>query len=261
MTVDLAYQEFGEGEPVVILHGLFGSGTNWRTPARRLRARHRVLLVDLRNHGRSPHARDMSYAVLAGDVLALLDRCNLSRATLIGHSMGGKTAMRLALQAPQRVSCICVVDIAPVAYRHDHDSLVAAMRSVDLARVERRGDAEAQLYATVHDPSVRAFLLQNLISANGAYDWRIDLDAIEAGMGDLLGFHAPPGDPSYPGRCLFVRGEHSGYVRPEHRDTIRTFFPSAEIVTVAGAGHWLHAERPAEMLSLIEGFIDSDASG
>ena len=255
--VRLAYSAQGDGDPLVILHGLFGSSTNWRAHARRLQDRHRVLLVDLRNHGDSPHVAGMRYPELASDVLELLDRLGETQVTLLGHSMGGKTAMQTALAAPATVRKLCVIDIAPVAYQHDHDGLLSAMKRLDLSALERRQHADAALAAEVPDPALRGFLLQNLVRTADGFAWRINLAAIEMGMHDLLDFPAASTTPGsgYAGPCLFVYGGRSTYVRPEHHREIRRRFPSATLAEVADAGHWLHAEQPAALARVLDEFL------
>ena len=253
-TVELAVSEQGEGPPLLVLHGLFGSSTNWRSAARHLARAHRVLLVDMRNHGASPHAPAMDYGSLGADVAALIERLGLERPTVMGHSMGGKAAMRLALDLPERVGALCVVDIAPAPSAHDHTEVIAAMRAVDLDAIEGRGAADAALAAHVEDPGLRGFLLQNLRSGPDGLFWRIALDAIEAAHDDLLAFPEPAG-VRYDGPCLFVRGERSDYVLDAHRDAIARLFPAAEVRTVPGAGHWVHAERPQAFLETVEPFL------
>lgn len=253
-SVDLAYQAIGTGPPLLVLHGLFGSGTNWRGIARRLAAGHRVVLVDLRNHGVSPHTPLMDYPAMAADVRALLDRLGLPQAALLGHSMGGKTAMTLALETPQRVARLVVVDIAPVTSPGDHGPLIDAMRTIDPGRMTRRAQADQALAPAIPDATLRAFLLQNLVAAGGGYRWRIDLDAIAASMPALLGF-PDPGRRHFEGPALFVRGARSRYVCDTDYERIAKLFPAARVVSIAGAGHWVHAERPEALLETVTAFL------
>ncbi|MCB1741134.1 MAG: alpha/beta fold hydrolase [Gammaproteobacteria bacterium] len=255
----LHYEAMGEGPALLMLHGLFGSGTNWRSIARRLLPGRRIVLVDARNHGRSPHAADMSYAQMADDVLALMDDLDLPQATLLGHSMGGKTAMTLALRHPERVQRLIVADIAPVRYRdHDHMPLIEAMRALPLTSLRNRAEADELLSASVADRSLRAFLLHNLESrpdSTGGYRWRINLDAIEAGLADLFDFEGML-DGRYDGPVLFVRGGHSTYVSDEDFAQARRWFPHAVLRTVDGAGHWLHAEQPEAFTNIVNAFME-----
>lgn len=247
--------EFGEGPPLLVLHGLFGSSANWRTLARRLAHQRRVLTLDLRNHGASPWAEEMSYPALAADVAAFMRDRGLASATLLGHSMGGKTAMVLALSQPRLVERLIVIDIAPVAYAHSHRVYIEAMRSLDATALARRAQADAALSTAVPDAGVRAFLLQNLVQRDGRLRWRVNLAALAAAMDDLIGFPETAQFERYAGPALFVRGERSDYVLPEHLDSIRRLFPHAQIATLPGAGHWLHTERPDALLARVETFL------
>jgi esterase len=256
MNVELANDAFGEiGPPVVILHGLLGSARNWTSVARQLAPTHRVFALDLRNHGRSPWADTMSFEEMADDVSAFIERHDLGPAALIGHSLGGKVAMRLALTRGGLVERLLVVDVAPVAYAHSFGPFVAAMQQVDLAAVHQRADAEAQLERRIPEVGFRNFLLQNLIRTDGGYAWRVNLEALAANMPDLLGFPALPDGAVYRGPTLFVAGGRSSYIKPEHRPLIERLFPGAEHGVIEGAGHWVHAERPAEFLDRVRAFL------
>ena len=259
MPLALASSVIGQGPPALVLHGLFGSGTNWRTIARRLESRLECHLVDQRNHGRSPHARGMTYPALADDVLAYLDAHGIDRAGLIGHSMGGKTAMTLALTAPERVRCLIVADIAPAPSPSDHRPILQTLRALGLDSLDSRAGADAALARSVPDPGLRQFLLQNLVHGDGGLRWRIDLEALAEALPDLTGF--PPIAPGalYQGPTLFLRGERSGYLSAWHEPRIRALFPRASIDTIANAGHWLHAEQPAAVTDRIARFVDEAA--
>ena len=254
MTVPLAAVEYGEGPPLAILHGLFGSGRNWTSIAQRLAAHHRVLALDLRNHGASPWSDRMDYAEMAEDVCAALHARGYDRYALLGHSMGGKAAMVAALQHGAEVERLVVVDIAPVDYPPHHLAHVRAMRELDLAGIKRRSEAEARLAAAIPDPAERAFLVQNLVFEDGRARWRLNLAAIEQamrGLGEFLDL--PP--TAYDGPALFIAGGQSDYLLPEYEPAIHRRFPSAEIVRIDDAGHWLHAERPEAFLAIVEGFL------
>ena len=256
MPVALASTVIGRGPPAVVLHGLFGSGTNWRTIARRLWNRLECHLVDQRNHGRSPHARGMGYPALAADVHAYLDTHEIDRTGLIGHSMGGKTAMTLALSAPERVRWLVVADIAPAPSPSDHRPVLDALRALPIDGLTSRAVAEAALAPAIPDLGLRRFLLQNLVHATGGLRWRIDLDAIANALPDLTHFPSTAPDAVYEGPTLFVRGERSNYVAAHHEPRIGALFPAASIVTVARAGHWLHAEQPVAVTTAVESFLD-----
>jgi len=255
VSVALHFQSLGEGPPLLILHGLFGSGANWRSIGRRLATHHRVLLIDARNHGGSPHAAGMSYPQLAADVRALLDSENIAQAALLGHSMGGKTAMQLALETPARVSHLMVVDIAPAYSHHSHLPIIAALRTLDLATLERRADADAALAAAIPDRGLRLFLLQNLVATERGWRWRLDLAALRDAMPDLLGFPDPEPGTRYPGPTRFVRGGRSDYLLPEHEPRIRALFPAARVITIPDAAHWVHAEQPARLIESLNAFL------
>ena len=260
MPVALASTVVGTGRPALILHGLFGSGVNWRSIARRLENRLECHLVDQRNHGRSPHASGMAYPALAADVLAYLDAHRFDRAGLIGHSMGGKTAMTLALSAPERVGWLVVADIAPAPSPGDHRPILEALRRMPLDSLASRAAADAALATSVADPGLRRFLLQNLVHGGTGLRWRIDMEAIAEALPDLTGFPHPAPDAVYKGPTLFLRGERSDYLTPRHEPRIRALFPHASIATIAAAGHWLHAEQPAAVTSRIARFVDGTAA-
>ena len=244
--------ETGEGPPVVLLHGLFGAARNFGAVQRALTPRFRVLALDARNHGTSPHAPDMRYATLATDVRDTLAARGVTRAAVIGHSMGGKTAMALALLWPDQVARLLVADIAPVPYRHGNTDVAAALRAIPLSSALTRAQAEAALAKAVPDAAVRAFLLQNLRLGAEA-GWRIGLDDIAAAIPDLEGWETLAGP--YEGPALFVSGARSDYVLPEHRPAIRALFPESRFVSVKNAGHWLHADNPAGFLSVVDAFL------
>jgi pimeloyl-ACP methyl ester carboxylesterase len=264
MTMRLAVTQQGSGPPLAILHGLFGSARNWTGVVQRLAERHRVLPLDLRNHGASPWAQTMSLAEMAEDVVATLGATlgaracatNERRFALLGHSLGGKVAMVAALAHSERVERLVVVDIAPVRYAAAaHLAYVRAMRGLDLAAVIRRGDADRALAAAVPDAAERAFLLQNLVLGDGPPRWRLNLPAIESAMPGLADFPSMPPCAVYAGPTLFIAGARSAYLRPEHEPAIRRLFPDAAIATIADAGHWPHAEQPAAFVDCLERFI------
>ena len=251
MTLRLAATEYGAGPSVAILHGLFGWGRNWATIAQRLAARRRVIALDLRNHGNSPWADTMSYAEMAADIRDTLG----GPATLIGHSMGGKAAMIAALTGDW-VERLIVVDVAPIDYPAPTDEL-EAMRALDLAAITRRSEADRLMAADIPDPAERAFLLQNLVFADGNPHWRLNLAGIEQAMPDIIGFPNVPPGAAYRGPTLFIAGANSGYLRPEHEPGIQRLFPSAEIIRIPDASHWVHAEQPEAFLAAVERFLAS----
>jgi len=244
-TVPLAYDDSGAGPPLVILHGLFGSARNWQGYAKALSSRHRVIAVDLRNHGRSPHDPRHDYAVMAADVGALLDQLNLQEVVLLGHSMGGKAAMTLALTTPARLARLIVVDIAPCAYADQHTAVIDAMLALPLADLQRRHQAETLLAAAVPERDIRLFLLQNLQMQPTGARWRLNLPALRAAMPALIGALPVAAEARFEGPVHFIRGALSDRVRDEDLAASRHCFPQLQAHTVAAAGHWPHAEAPA----------------
>jgi pimeloyl-ACP methyl ester carboxylesterase len=257
MGLELAHDAYGAaGRPLVILHGLLGSARNWTALAKQLAGGCRVLVPDLRNHGRSPWTPTMALDEMADDVAALIERHDLEDPVVIGHSLGGKVAMRLALTRPQLVSHLVIVDIAPVAYEHSFTGYVDALQAVDPAALGRRADADAALAAAIPEPGIRAFLLQNLVQRGDGLAWRVNLDALAAEMAALMGFPDAQG-AAYDGPTLFLAGARSDYLRPEHQALILDLFPAAAFATIPGAGHWVHAERPAEFLEQLREFLEA----
>jgi esterase len=260
MPVTLTYLEHpaagGEsGPPLLIAHGLFGSARNFNTLGKRLAATRRVVMVDMRNHGQSPWNNDNSYPALADDLAQAVRRLCGGQAVVLGHSMGGKAAMTLALSQPDLLAGLIVADIAPVTHTHTHLHYITAMQALDLTRVVRRSDADPLLAAEVPEPGLRSFLLQNLIVENGHAEWRINLAALQANMAALLDFPADLPEPAYEGPAYFLHGGASPYVAPETHPRIRALFPDAEIEALPGAGHWLHAEQPNAFLGKVEGWL------
>jgi pimeloyl-ACP methyl ester carboxylesterase len=246
--------ETGAGQPLILLHGLFGAAKNLGVIARGLSAQARVISLDLRNHGESPHAEGMGYADMAGDVAETMAALGLAAALVVGHSMGGKTAMSLALSRPELVRKLVVMDIAPVAYTHGHDGYVAAMRALPLTPALTRHEADAALAAAVPEPPMRSFLLNNLI-LGAEPRWRLGLAEIAGAMPQLIGWKDPPGARPYGGPALFLRGATSDYVPDSAWGAIEERFPAAEEKNVAEAGHWLHAEQPAAVIAALKEFL------
>ncbi len=260
MPVTLTHLEHqatnGEQEPpLLIAHGLFGSARNFNTLGRRLATTRRVVMVDMRNHGASPWDPDNSYPALADDLAEAVERLCGGRAVVLGHSMGGKAAMTLALSRPELLAGLIVADIAPVAHSHSHLNYIKAMQAVDLARVTRRSDAEPTLAGAIPEPMLRSFLLQNLTVEGGRASWRINLAALEANMAPLLDFPTDLPEPAFEGPAFFLHGGASPYVPPETHPRIRALFPDAEIEALPGAGHWLHAEQPEAFVGKVEGWL------
>jgi esterase len=252
----LHHRDSGQGpRTLLLLHGLFGSSANWLRIARQLEPDWRVVVPDLRNHGRSFHDPEVSYPALAGDVQALLDALGLERAAVVGHSMGGKTAMWLALTAPDRVERLVVVDSAPVGSTRSMAGLLRGLADLDLRALPDRAAVDAVLAGAVADTRVRQYLLQNLVRHEGAWRWRMNVPALLAGIDLIRGWPTPPTGSRYLGQTLFLHGGESGYVQPEHEPIIRALFPYARFRSVPGAGHWVYADRPAEFLAALRAFL------
>lgn len=240
--------ETNDAVPLLIAHGLFGSARNWGVVAKRLAAERQVIAVDMRNHGASPHFETHSYAEMADDLAAVIDGIGRPVAVM-GHSMGGKAAMVLALNRPELVAQLTVVDIAPVTYQHTQMPVVDAMRSVDLSRVGRRADADVQLAEYLDDPALRAFLLQSLDVSGDQPQWRLNLEVLAAEMAKIIGFPEVPGQ--YDGAVDFVLGARSDYVTGEGWAVSTDLFPGAQRHVIEGAGHWVHAEAPRPFVDLV----------
>jgi pimeloyl-ACP methyl ester carboxylesterase len=262
-SVALASDIYGEGAgpPLVILHGLLGAARNWMAIAKRLGQDHEVHALDLRNHGRSPWADGMRYADMATDVAAYIESAQLKSPTVLGHSMGGKVAMSLALTAPERVGRLIVADISPVPYQRQGRSsfldYIDAMMALDLAPITRRSEADKAMADAIPDRAVRGFLLQNLVpdEANGGFQWRCNLPALSNRMEDILDAPEPAAWAPYQGRTLFLKGAKSDYVKDSHTALIRSLFPRATFDSLADAGHWLHADQPRPFMTAVRDFI------
>ena len=255
MAVALSFREYGAGPPLIVLHGLFGSSVNWASMARRLSDQYRVLCLDLRNHGDSPHAAAMGYRDMVADIERFMDDHGLASAVVLGHSLGGKAAMALAIDSPARVGKLIVVDIAPVTYSHSYALIVQALRGLDLSRITSRAQADELLAPALPDQRLRQFLLQNLASGDLGYRWRLNLDAAEQYEAEIKGFPAAPSCEPYAGKALFIGGALSDYVSPEHYSAIHRWFPLARINIIADAGHWVHIEQPDAFLEAVEAFL------
>lgn len=238
-------------DPLVIVHGLFGSARNWGVIAKRLSDAREVIAVDQRNHGDSAWQDSHGYEEMAAD-LAEVIAANGGRADVLGHSMGGKAAMTLALTQPEMVGRLIVADIAPVAYGHTQMQFIDAMRAVDLSGIEKRSDAAKQLAAHVDDPALHSFFTQSLDVAGKR--WKLNLDVLAAEMDKILGF--PDLSGSFDGPTLFLSGGASDYVTRDYRPAIRALFPKARFASLPGAGHWLHAERPRDFEASVRAFLD-----
>ncbi|MGR3565247.1 MAG: alpha/beta fold hydrolase [Heliomarina sp.] len=237
--------------PLLIVHGLFGSARNWGVIAKRLSDSREVIAVDLRNHGESPWHDSHTYADLADDLAEVMATLP-GPVDLVGHSMGGKAAMMLALTHPEHLNRLVIADIAPVAYTHTQLHFIEKMRAVDLERVTRRSEAAQQLAELGVEPALQSFFTQSLDVAN--QKWKLNLDALEANMPEIMAF--PDIEAQWDGPALFLSGADSDYVTSDNRDKIRSLFPSARFAKLPGAGHWLHADKPREFEATLRVFLD-----
>jgi pimeloyl-ACP methyl ester carboxylesterase len=247
------------GSPIVFCHGLFGQGRNWTQIGKALATDHRVLLVDMPNHGASPWTEDFGYVAMAEQVAALLDADD--PVTLVGHSMGGKTAMVLALRHPQLVERLCVVDISPVAQPASAEfaGYIAAMQQLDLTALERRSDADEALAPDVPNRTVRSFLLQNLRREDDGWRWLLNLDVLGAELATLGGWPQDELADATPfdGPVLWIGGANSPYVRDDYAEAMDRWFPRNRRVTVKDAGHWVHSEQPAVFVEVLRRFVEA----
>ena len=259
MNVKLHSSVRGSGPDVVLLHGLFGSGNNLGALARSLQQRYRVHSLDLPNHGRSDWLPRASIGVMAAVVVSWLQEQGLEKASLVGHSLGGKIAMEIALSRPELVRSLVVADIAPVAYPPRHDAVFEALSAVAGTACRSRQQAAARMADFLDEPGVIQFLLSSLQRADdGSYQWRFNLDGIRADYPALC--EAPPTEDTYPGPVLFIRGGQSEYIVEAHRRVIRALFPRAGLKVMLTCGHWLHAEQPDVFNRLVGRFLDAPSA-
>lgn len=250
----LNYKEFGKGQPLIILHGLFGMLDNWNSFAQELKDEFHIFLVDQRNHGRSFHDDEMNYKVMAEDLSAFMEEHDIEKAHIMGHSMGGKTAMSFAGRFPQKVKKLIVVDIAPKEYQPGHEEIFKALRSLPVGEIDQRKDAREHLSQYIKDEGVRLFLLKNLKrNKEGSYEWRMNLKGIYQNYENILS--ALPESIHFEGPTLFVSGEKSDYIQSDDKELIRVHFPTAKIEVINEAGHWVHADRQAELLDVVRSFL------
>jgi esterase len=252
--MQLHHKVLGEGEPLLVLHGLFGTLDNWQTLAKTWSEQWQVYLIDQRNHGRSPQVHSISYPEMAQDLAEFMDQNRILKAHVLGHSMGGKVAMEFALNYPDLVDKLIVVDIAPKPYPPGHDDIFRALFAIDMATLQNRQEAETILGQHIDDWGTRQFLLKNLSRLpEGGFEWKMNLPVIHRDYANILAnlrFTYP-----FEGPCLFIRGAQSRYVLDEDFLTIQAHFPHAILQTVANAGHWVHADQPAALSTLVIDFL------
>lgn len=248
--MQLNYKTYGEGEPLIILHGLLGSLDNWNTLAKKFAEYHfKVFIIDQRNHGHSPHTNEFSYELMANDLIEFCKQQKLEKINLIGHSMGGKTAMLFAHLHPEMIKNLIIADIAPVKYKPRHNEIFEALKNVELSAINSREEAEEILARTIKEYSVVQFLMKGLTRGeNNEFEWRFNIPSLIKNYPlilDTFQFELP-----YFGNVLFIKGAKSDYINKQNLEDIKTYFPNYELITIEGAGHWLHAEKPNEFLDI-----------
>jgi esterase len=267
--MNLFYRKFGHGPALIILHGLFGSSDNWVSIAKVLSEHFEVFIIDLRNHGNSMHSKEHSYKLLKDDLYEFIISQHIEKAVIMGHSMGGKAAMFFAVDYPEKVQALIIIDISPRSYKSldkpelqsiEHMNIIAAMLSVDFAKIKSRQDVDIILSKTIKSSRVRQFLLKNVYrNRGGSFGWKLNLQALHDNLPELLDGLDPKkfidgkGITGFP--VLFIKGEKSNYIMVEDLRLIKTIFPMAEMVTIPDADHWLHVEQPDLLLKTINYFV------
>lgn len=254
---DMNYISTGQGPVVILIHGLFGNLDNLKNLSKSLEKNYRVLRVDVPNHGLSPHWSAMNYPALASAMVELMDTLSIEQAHVVGHSMGGKIAMAIALSFPQRVISLIAADIAPVSYQPHHTKVCAALMSINLSQLENRSQALHSLLGSEIDEGTAQFLLKNLVRDETGFKWKMNLKGLLDCYPDIIAWynHHLPAKEMYQGPCLFIRGGESDYVTADHRQAIMAQFPHVNAKTIAGTGHWLHAQKPVIFNRIVTEFI------
>lgn len=253
-TVQLNFKKLGHGQPLIILHGLFGSLDNWMSLAKEWSSKFEVWLVDQRNHGQSPHSNAFSYTLMAEDLKAFIAEHRIEDPYILGHSMGGKTAMEYAVNHPDALKKLIVVDIAPVSYEVHHYSIIAALESVDLNHISSRKEADVILAKSIEEFGIRQFLLKNLYwKEKGQLNWRFNIPIIKSEIIPISEWEIS--NHQFEGETLFIKGEKSNYILPQYAMDIQQKFPNYQIEEIAEAGHWVHAEKKEPFSHLVLQFL------
>lgn len=250
----LNFKKTGSGPPLVILHGLFGSADNWFSIARELQEDFTLYLVDQRNHGDSPQSNEWNYQVMVSDLIQLLDEQGLEKIFLMGHSMGGKTAMNFVLSYPERVEKLIVADIAPRYYPVHHQEILKGLNSLSLTQIQSRKEADEKLAEYIPEAGIRQFLLKSLGRDETGFVWKVNLAAITENIEEVG--QQLESEAQYEGKTLFLAGAKSDYITDEDCQEIYSFFPNYQLIRVPNAGHWLHAEQPKAVIKEITNFLD-----
>lgn len=252
--MQLHFKTIGEGKPLIILHGVFGSGENWLTVSKQFAPHFQVFMVDQRNHGRSPHSSDFSYRLMVQDLADFARQHGLAKFDLIGHSMGGKVAMKFAASHPEMLEHLVVVDIAPRYYKPHHDEVIAGLKAVDLQHTKSRMEAEAAMAHHIAEQDTRQFLLKNLYRTDdGSFAWRINLPVLEKAVSEIGEPLEDPAVVEVP--TLFVKGENSRYISEQDKEQIKAQFSDSKIITIENAGHWVQAEQPSAFADAVLAFL------
>ena len=252
MTVDLFYRVVGDGFPLIILHGVFGNSDNWLTLSKKLSENFKVISVDARNHGQSPHHELFNYEIMAYDLKQLLDTLNLKKVHLMGHSMGGKTAMIFAKLFPQYIDRLIIVDIAPKFYPVHHTHIIQAMQAINIEKIIKISDADDLLKTHLPLKSLRDFLLKNIKRVSDGYHWKINLPVIAANLNQI---GIDTSDFNFDAPTLFIKGSDSDYIKEDDIEAIKTQFRIVKVVTIKNAGHWVQSEQPTAFLEVVNNFL------
>ncbi|MCB0494230.1 MAG: alpha/beta fold hydrolase [Cyclobacteriaceae bacterium] len=251
--MELFYRELGQGSPLIILHGLFGSSDNWYSLSKIFAEKYKVYVIDQRNHGQSPHDAVHDYEALTDDLNEFIESHNIKMPIIIGHSMGGKTAMNFAIRFPEKLSKLIIVDIVPKAYPVHHDSILEGLNAIDLSQLESRGQADEILGQFVPEPPVRQFLLKNLArDKDQNFEWKINIPVLEAHIDDMG--VALRYEGQFEGPTLFIVGAKSNYFEAGDEALIKSYFPDAKIATL-NTGHWVQAENPKDFMETVFNFV------
>ncbi|NRD73985.1 alpha/beta fold hydrolase [Shewanella sp. VB17] len=251
------YISTGQGPVVILIHGLFGNLDNLNNLSKHLEQDYRVIRLDVPNHGLSPHWSVMNYPALAAAIIELMDRLSIEQAHVVGHSMGGKIAMATALSFPQRVTSVIAADIAPVSYQPHHTKVFEALMSIDLNQLNSRSQALSALLLSEIDEATAQFLLKNLVRDETGFKWKMNLTGLVECYPDIIAWHNHhlPANDVYSGPCLLIRGGDSDYVTADHRQAIMAQFSHVNAKTIAGTGHWLHAQKPVIFNRIVTEFL------
>jgi esterase len=250
----LFYRQIGEGPPLIILHGLFGSSDNWQTIAKKFTDYFTVYLLDLRNHGKSPHSDIHDYESMILDLYEFVTDHNLDESVLLGHSMGGKTVMKFAISYPEKIKKLIVVEMAPKIYKPKSKYLIEALLNLDLSKIETREEADIILAEKIKNKEIRQFLLKNLYRKDDlTFAWRLNLESLNKNLGSIGGYFTE--NDTFTKETLFLQGENSNYILPEDYPLIKRIFVNSEIVKIPGAGHWVHTDKPDLVVEAICNFL------